>query len=186
MVYQEQPGVWKLIAEPPRFFLVLGYRLQCMDIFIDAVKHLSGCMAFGCMLRPHVFRLNAPSDLALNGCVPASIITLIDKASKEIEAHYLDTLDRLNDTLDPPLSPGSEEGLLQHIACYRIAKFLHGHIIGSQCHPGDFGDEEVTTWPQGHVSYGRLRHNSQNVGGDRRNGESRGYRLDSGTKRVLP
>jgi len=142
MVLHNQPGIWKLIAEQPRFFLVLGYRLQSMDIYLDAVKHLAGRMAFACTIRPHVYRPNAPSSLALDEYVPDSIINFIEKASREVEAHYLETMDRLNYALNQP-PPANEHGPHRRLAQFCIADFLNGHIIGSQWPSGAYDDDEV-------------------------------------------
>lgn len=39
---QSIPGLWKEISANPLFFLMLGYRLHSVDIYVDAVKHIVG------------------------------------------------------------------------------------------------------------------------------------------------
>ncbi|KAK5953311.1 hypothetical protein OHC33_005879 [Knufia fluminis] len=36
------PGVWRLVPENARFFLMLGYQIKSVAVYIDAVKHIIG------------------------------------------------------------------------------------------------------------------------------------------------
>lgn len=144
LIYYKQPGLGKLISEQPRFFLVLGYRLRSMDIFLDAVKHLAGRIAFACTPTPdgYQYKPNSPSYLDISDFVPQAILDFVEKASKEIEAHYLDSLDRLNDAIQTPPRNG-KDGPVHRLARYRIAAFLNGRIIGSRWADPVHDDYEV-------------------------------------------